>query len=115
MATDAQAGISAEICKDMEPKSMSRPKQWSDMVENAYRFQLAGFKDEIEYKAVMKTDQVDRWPQTGYVKKLQRRDGCFYYYNRERECPDKEIHKTKIYAYWSWRTVGGWCGGDERR
>lgn len=22
-------------------------------VENAYRFQLAGFKDEIEYKAVM--------------------------------------------------------------
>ena len=43
--------------------------------------------------------EADRWPETGYVKKLQRRDGCFYYYNRKRECPDKEIHKTKIYAY----------------
>merc|ERR550534_3114893 len=29
--------------------------------------------------------EVDRWPETGYVKKLQRRDGCFYYYNRQRE------------------------------
>merc|ERR1712168_794221 len=39
--------------------------------------------------------EVDRWPETGYVKKLQRRDGCFYYYNRQRECPDKEIHKPR--------------------
>jgi len=94
----AATDIPSNLCKEMEPKSMSRPKQWNELVENAYRFQLAGFKDEIEYKAVM-DKEADRWPETGYVKKLQRRDGCFYYYNRQRECPDKEIHKTKIYAY----------------
>lgn len=43
--------------------------------------------------------QVDRWPETGYVKKLQRRDNTFYYYNKQRECDDKEVHKVKIYAY----------------
>uniref|UniRef100_A0A8C6BL96 Uncharacterized protein n=1 Tax=Monodon monoceros TaxID=40151 RepID=A0A8C6BL96_MONMO len=43
--------------------------------------------------------RVDRWPETGYVKKLQRRDNTFYYYNRQRECDDKEVHKVKIYAY----------------
>jgi len=49
--------------------------------------------------AVFAIVQVDRWPHNGYVKKLQRQDGSFYYYNKERECPDKEVHKCKIYAY----------------
>jgi len=43
--------------------------------------------------------EVDRWPQNGYVKKLQRRDGCFYYFSKDRECPDKEIYKCKLYEY----------------
>ncbi len=34
-----------------QPKSMKRPKHWSDEVEEAYRFQLAGFKDAAEYMA----------------------------------------------------------------
>ncbi|KAF7246625.1 hypothetical protein EYD10_07503 [Varanus komodoensis] len=42
---------------------------------------------------------VERWPETGFVKKLQRRDNTFYYYDRERECEDKEVHKVKVYAY----------------
>uniref|UniRef100_A0A8C3PDS1 Meiosis/spermiosis associated 1 n=1 Tax=Chrysemys picta bellii TaxID=8478 RepID=A0A8C3PDS1_CHRPI len=42
---------------------------------------------------------VDRWPETGFVKKLQRRDNTFYYYNKQRECEDKEVHKVKVYAY----------------
>ncbi|KAK6177113.1 hypothetical protein SNE40_015281 [Patella caerulea] len=82
-----------------QPKSMMRPTQWSEQVEEAYRFQLAGYRDELEYKKFQKTDNVDRWPHNGYVKKLTRRDGCFYYYNKTRECPDKEISKTKIYTY----------------
>lgn len=81
-----------------QPKSMKRPSQWSDEVEEAYRFQIAGYRDAIEYMEVQKKE-ADRWPHNGYVKKLVRRDGCFYYYNKARECPDKEIHKTKIYAY----------------
>ncbi|XP_045568395.1 meiosis expressed gene 1 protein homolog isoform X2 [Salmo salar] len=75
------------------PKSMSRAKRWTDEVENLYRFQQAGYRDELEYK------QIDRWPETGFVKKLQRRDNTFYYYNRKRECEDREVHKVKVYAY----------------
>ncbi|XP_019399203.1 PREDICTED: meiosis expressed gene 1 protein homolog [Crocodylus porosus] len=84
---------------DIKPKCMERAKKWSDEVENLYRFQQAGYRDEIEYKQVKHVDMVDRWPETGFVKKLQRRDNTFYYYNRQRECDDKEVHKVKVYAY----------------
>ena len=40
------------------PKSMSRAKEWTDMVEEAYRFQCAGYRDELEYKFIQKTDHV---------------------------------------------------------
>jgi len=43
--------------------------------------------------------QIDRWPDSGFVKKLQRRDNTYYYYNRKRECEDREVHKVKVYAY----------------
>ncbi|XP_044279440.1 meiosis expressed gene 1 protein homolog [Varanus komodoensis] len=84
---------------DIKPKSIYRAKTWSDEVENLYRFQQAGYRDEIEYKQVKHVDMVERWPETGFVKKLQRRDNTFYYYDRERECEDKEVHKVKVYAY----------------
>lgn len=72
-----------------QPKSLVRPTTWSIEVEDAYRFQLAGYRDEKEYRALRNVD-VDRWPQTGFVKKLQRKkDGYFYYYDKGREC--KEI------------------------
>jgi len=61
-----------------QPKSMKRPSHWSEEVEEAYRFQLAGYRDEIEYREFQKTDKIDRWPHNGFVKKLVRRDGCFY-------------------------------------
>ena len=44
--------------------------------------------------------KVDRWPHNNYVKKLRRRDGCFYYYDRKRECPEKDLQKVKLYIYW---------------
>jgi len=40
----------------IKPKSMTRPKVWSEEVEEAYRFQLAGYRDEKEYKSVKKTE-----------------------------------------------------------
>lgn len=40
------------------PKSVSRPKRWSAEVEDAYRFQLAGYRDENEYTHVQKVDEV---------------------------------------------------------
>ncbi|XP_043944273.1 meiosis expressed gene 1 protein homolog [Protopterus annectens] len=83
----------------VRPKSMSRAKLWSYEIENLYRFQQAGYRDESEYKQVKQVATVDMWPETGFVKKLQRRDNTFYYYNRQRECEDKEVHKVKVYAY----------------
>ena len=75
----------AEVQTD-QPKSLVRPTTWSVEVENAYRFQLAGYRDEKEYRALRNVD-VDRWPETGFVKKLQRKkDGYFYYYDKGREC-----------------------------
>ncbi|KAF6131431.1 meiosis/spermiogenesis associated 1 [Phyllostomus discolor] len=91
--------FAAMASSDVKPKSISRAKKWSEEIENLYRFQQAGYRDEIEYKQVKQVSMVDRWPETGYVKKLQRRDNTFYYYNKQRECEDKEVHKVKIYAY----------------
>ncbi|XP_069834605.1 meiosis expressed gene 1 protein homolog [Dendropsophus ebraccatus] len=94
--SDAESGA---ITSDVKPKSMTRAKQWSDEIENLYRFQTAGYRDEVEYRHIKQVDMVDRWPDTGFVKKLQRKDNTFYYYNKSRECEDKEVHKVKVYAY----------------
>ena len=82
-----------------QPKSILRPKQWNEEVEEAYRFQIAGYRDETEYKYVRKGNEIDRWPENGYVKKLQRRDGCYYYFDKKRECREKDVNRTKMYAY----------------
>ena len=82
----------------MEAQKAEIPREWSDIVEEAYRFQLAGYKDQKEYLTVNKLDSVDRWPHNNYVKKLRRRDGNFYYYNRHRECADKDLRTIRIYA-----------------
>ncbi|KAF7656104.1 hypothetical protein LDENG_00046260 [Lucifuga dentata] len=79
-------------------KFMSRAKEWTADVENLFRFQAAGYRDELEYRQVKQVDLVDRWPDTGFVKKLQRRDGTFYFYSRKRECQDSDIRNVKIYA-----------------
>uniref|UniRef100_T1JE87 Snurportin-1 n=1 Tax=Strigamia maritima TaxID=126957 RepID=T1JE87_STRMM len=73
-----------------------RANVWSNVVEDAYRFQVAGFKDENEYKETMGVTEVDRWPNTGFVKKLQRRDGMYYYFDKERECPEQEVGRVKL-------------------
>ena len=37
---------------EVKPTSMTRPKKWSEEVEENYRFQLAGYRDAQEYKTV---------------------------------------------------------------
>lgn len=83
----------------IKPTKMERAKSWNDAVEEAYRFQLAGYRDEHEYLSVNKGISVDRWSHNNYVKKLRRKDGCFYYYDRTRECPEKDLNKVKLYIY----------------
>ena len=41
-----------------QPKSLIRPTHWSKEVENAYRFQLAGYRDEQEYRTVRQVTEV---------------------------------------------------------
>uniref|UniRef100_A0A8C4K1V5 Meiosis/spermiosis associated 1 n=1 Tax=Dromaius novaehollandiae TaxID=8790 RepID=A0A8C4K1V5_DRONO len=41
---------------DIKPKSICHAKKWSDEVENLYRFQQAGYRDEVEYKQVKQVD-----------------------------------------------------------
>ncbi|KAM9634315.1 meiosis expressed gene 1 protein homolog isoform 2-T2 [Morphnus guianensis] len=91
------SGVMAKA--DIKPKSIHHAKKWSDDVENLYRFQQAGYRDEFEYKQVKQVDMVECWPETGFVKKLQRRDNTFYYYDKQRECEDEEVHKVKVYVY----------------
>ncbi|XP_076016201.1 meiosis expressed gene 1 protein homolog [Genypterus blacodes] len=79
-----------------EPKAMSRAKQWTTEVENLFRFQAAGYRDELEYRQVKQVALINTWPDNGFVKKLQRRDGTFYYYSRKRECQDRDVHKVKV-------------------
>lgn len=43
----------------LQPKSLIRPTHWSKEVENAYRFQLAGYRDELEYKHIRNVAEVD--------------------------------------------------------
>lgn len=50
MATSTLSGL--------EPKSLIRPTHWSKEVENAYRFQLAGYRDELEYKRLRQVAEV---------------------------------------------------------
>ncbi|CAH8664333.1 unnamed protein product [Schistosoma bovis] len=84
--------------ENTKPTGMRRASHWSTEVENAYRFQLAGYRDEVEYFNYNNADP-EKWTNTGFVKKLKRRDGLFYYFNKNRECPDKDIPKCKLYVY----------------
>lgn len=43
---------------NLEPKSLIRPTHWSREVENAYRYQLAGYRDEFEYKRLRQVTEV---------------------------------------------------------
>ena len=43
---------------NLEPKSLIRPTHWSRDVENAYRYQLAGYRDEFEYKRIRQVTEV---------------------------------------------------------
>ncbi|XP_064632391.1 meiosis expressed gene 1 protein homolog [Lineus longissimus] len=99
----ARRGFSAHLtpCDCPRPKSMFRPSKWNEDVEEAYRFQLAGYRDEKEYAAIhANLNDLMRWEHNGFIKRLKRKmDGYFYYYNKGRECTDKDVHKCKMYVY----------------
>lgn len=63
----------AMASSDVKPKSISRAKKWSEEIENLYRFQQAGYRDEIEYKQVKQVSMVrfmslQIWTQNEFVR-----------------------------------------------
>uniref|UniRef100_A0A8C2HVS7 Uncharacterized protein n=1 Tax=Cyprinus carpio TaxID=7962 RepID=A0A8C2HVS7_CYPCA len=58
-----------------KPKSMSRAKQWTGQIEDLYRFQQAGYRDELEYRQI-KQVEYHRFPPK---KKKKWRKNCFYH------------------------------------
>lgn len=52
------ASIVSPIAQPSGPKSVSRPKRWSEEVEEAYRFQIAGYRDVHEYRDVKQKEPV---------------------------------------------------------
>jgi hypothetical protein len=104
-----------------QPTGMSRATEWTLDVENAFRFQSAGFRDrEViiktciqlwqhfqlsnpisiqEYIAVHGTPDI--WEgEGGMIKCLKaKKTGYFLYFRKTRECEDKHLHRIKLYRY----------------
>lgn len=84
------------------PNKMARAKQWTIEVENLFRFQSAGYRDEVEYMEMhampiyWDDDDAD---SEHYVKSLQNKYGNYLYFRRSRECDDKYLNKIKLYTY----------------
>lgn len=88
------------------PTRVRRAKHWSDDVEIAYRFQVAGWRDVNEFLCNYPNEAFDIWP-SGWPKKLPIKDAqkkiqadrAWYYFSQSRECEHKHVHKVKIYEY----------------
>lgn len=88
------------------PKGVHRAKAWSDAVEIAYRFQIAGWRDVHEFLCNYPNEAFDIWP-SGWPKKLPLKDAqkkiqaerAWYYFSQSRECERKHVHKVKVYDY----------------
>ena len=86
--------------KERKPKSMQRAKQWTYRVENAYRFQSAGFRDIEEYLCYFDTIPEVWDEEKQFVKMLRvKATGCYMYFRQTRECEDKHLPKIKLYEY----------------
>ena len=65
-----------------EPVRMRRAKTWSTEVENAYRFQCAGWRSAEEYAQGEYADEISWFGDSGLVEKVQNRQGLFMYFKR---------------------------------
>lgn len=88
-----------QTTKFLQPKSMTRAKQWSPQVENLFRLQEAGYRDINEYLAAGHP-MPEAWSSNNFIKCLKsKKTGYFLYFRQTRECVDKYLNKIKIYTY----------------
>ena len=87
-----------------EPIGVTRAKQWSPEVEDAFRLSEAGWKGVPELHA-FGLQEPERWPETGFIRKLQTRHSAEHggfvqvYFARKPECASRHIHRVKIYRW----------------
>lgn len=102
VAKCAPAGIES-------PVRMARAKEWTEEVEDSYRLQEAGYKDEREALA-LGHPPIERWPDGGFIKKLITKESLAksvagtgesstLYFRKARECEAKDLSKIKLYEY----------------
>lgn len=88
----------------VEPVGMTRAKCWSTEVENAFRVQEAGYRSIEEYVALGLAEPA-RWPDTGFIRKLQTRhsfDNGGYivlYFRQTPECEPRYVNRVKLFRY----------------
>lgn len=94
-----------------EPKKMTRAKKWTEEVEEAWRFQQAGYRDVVDYLQARQKEP-ERWegddkrikklevtPKNQKSKSIGSGDDChFMYFDREPELKKNEIHTVKLYT-----------------
>ncbi|XP_069685905.1 uncharacterized protein [Periplaneta americana] len=68
---------------------------WNTKVENMYRCQVAGYRDEKDYLEKRRLKVIDKWPRSGLIRKLIRWDGMYYYFPEGRECPKLKCSDVK--------------------
>ena len=86
------------------PTRMARAREWTTEVENQYRLQEAGYRDETEALS-LGHPPVERWPEQGFIRKLITRETVgkesqsMLYFSKKRECEDKDLNRVKLYSY----------------
>lgn len=83
-----------------KPSAMSRGQRggWTPDLENAYRVQECGWRDEVHYLYAVGDPQ--RWRESGLIAcVISKTSGTRVYFGPERECEDSHIHLVKMYTY----------------
>jgi len=89
--------------KAREPVGVTRAKQWTPEVENAFRLQEAGYRG-VEDALALGLDEPELWPE-GYIRMLPTRKSIengsrvLLYFRRTPECDSRRLHTVKIYRY----------------
>eukprot|EP00455_Lapot_gusevi_P046674 TRINITY_DN6181_c0_g2_i2.p1 TRINITY_DN6181_c0_g2~~TRINITY_DN6181_c0_g2_i2.p1 ORF type:complete len:201 (+),score=37.61 TRINITY_DN6181_c0_g2_i2:161-763(+) len=80
-----------------QPIGLTRAREWSPEVEEAFRFQETGWRDIYEYRSVY--GEPVRWPN-GFLRTVRvKKNGYFTYWNETKECEDKFLARVKMYTY----------------
>jgi hypothetical protein len=98
------SSASSAAAGGLEPIGMTRAKQWSPEVEEAFRLSEAGYRGLAELLA-MGLPEPERWPESGFIRKLQTRHsfetGCrvLLYFKRQPECESRFLNRVKLYRF----------------